>query len=102
MKKKIYFQTNQYILNQNLSELFKIDKYFLLFEKTEEVFNSFKKLFSDKHINLIEEEKQMKIKIHNSITNKYFCINIPKIKPIIDEIKGLYNYISLLEKKYLL
>ena len=86
---KIFSKKAIYILNQSLSKLFKIDKYFLLFEKTEEVFNSFKKLFSDKLINFTEEEKQIKIKIHNSITNKDFFINIPiKIKEITEEING--------------
>ena len=87
-------------LTQNLSELIKIDKFFVLFEKTEEIFNSFKKLFSEKNLNLIEEDNIIKIKIFNSITNKYFFSVVPrKIKDLNDDVNYLYKYINKLEEK---
>ena len=95
IKEKNSFPQKEYILNKSLDELMKLDKYFLLFEKNEEVFNSFKTLYSDKSISLIEDEKQIKIKIHNSINNKDFFINIPyKIKLKTEEM-GIYIIISI-------
>ena len=93
IEEKNSFPKNEYNLTYSLSELSKIDKYFLLFEKTEEVYDSFKKLYSDKNINLVEEDNQIKLIIHNTITNKDFLMNIPKkIIQVKDEIKELYNY----------
>ena len=100
IEEKNSFPKKEYILNKSLEALMKLDKYFLLFEKNEEVFNSFKKLFFDKNISLIEDEKQMKIQIHNSITNKEFFINVPnklKLKP--EEFGDIYEHISILERK---
>jgi len=100
IEEKNSFPKNMYSLTQNLSELIKIDKFFVLFEKTEEIFNSFKKLFSEKNLNLIEEDNIIKIKIFNSITNKYFFIVVPrKIKDLNDDINYLYKYINKLEEK---
>lgn len=100
IEEKNSFPKNEYNLTYSLSELSKIDKYFLLFEKTEEVYDSFKKLYSDKNINLVEEDNQIKLIIHNTITNKDFLMNIPKkIIQVKDEIKELYNYINILQGK---
>ena len=83
-----------------MNKKIKIDKFFVLFEKTEEVFNSFKKLFSENNLNLIEEDNIIKIKILNSITNKYFFIVVPrKIKDLNDNVNYLYKYINKLEEK---
>eukprot|EP00833_Pecoramyces_ruminatium_P018243 jgi/Orpsp1_1/1192275/evm.model.d7180000091924.1 len=99
IEEKGSFPLNEYSLDQNLSELVRIDKYFLLFETVEEVFNSFKKLVSEKNINLIEEDHLMKIKIYNSITNKVFFIIVPqKINCLKDE-NNIYQYINKLEQK---
>ena len=90
----------EYRISKDLSELKKLDKYFLLFDKIDETFNSFKKLFSEKNINLLEENNKMKIKIKNTITNKEFFIDIPpKIINIKDEINNLYNYCNLMQSK---
>lgn len=100
IEEKNSFPKNEYFLDINLSELIKIDKFFLLFEKTEEAFNSFKKLYSEKNLNIINEDKQIKIKIINSITNKSFFIIVPqKIKDVKDDINNLYKYINKLETK---
>ena len=100
IEEKNSFPKSIHSLTKNLSELIKIDKYFVLFENTEEVFNSFKNLFSEKNLNLIEEDNIIKIKILNSITNKYFFIIVPrKIKDLNDDVNYLYKYINILEEK---
>ena len=67
----------EYNLYINYEELKQINKYFINFENIEEIFNSLKKLLSDNNLELIKEEKEMKIKIKNILTNKHFFINIP-------------------------
>ena len=87
-------------LYQNYEQLKQIDKYFLLFENIEEIFNSLKRLISDKNLSLIKGENEIKIEIKNSLTNKYFFINIPlKDKNINNKIEILFNCIISLTKK---
>ena len=88
-------------LYQNYEQLKQIDKYFLLFENIEEIFNSLKRLISDKNLSLIKGENEIKIEIKNSLTNKYFFINIPlKDKNINNKIETLFNCIISLKKKF--
>ena len=90
----------EYILYQNHEELKTIDKYFMLFENIEEIFNSLKRLISDNNLSLIKEKNDIKIKIKNSLTNKHFIINIPqKEKNINNKINTLFNCIISLNKK---
>ena len=90
----------EYNLYLNYEELKQINKYFINFENIEEIFNSLKKLLSDNNLELIKEEKEMKIKIKNILTNKHFFINIPiKEKNINKKIEVLLNYITTLNEK---
>ena len=90
----------EYILYQNYEELKKIDKFFILFENIEEIFNSLKRLISENNLSLIKEKDEIKIKIKNSLTNKYFEIYIPqKEKNINNKIDILFNCIITLNKK---
>lgn len=90
----------EFALYKNYDELKKIDKFFCLFENIEEIYNSLKRLICSKNLKLIKEEKQMKIKIKNSLTDKYFYINIPiKEIDINKKVDNLFNYITSLNKK---
>ena len=89
----------EYILYQNYAELKKIDKFFFLFENIEEIFNSLKRLISEKNLTLLKEEDEIKIQIKNSLTNKHFEIKIPqKEKNSNNKIDILFNCIISLNK----
>ena len=90
----------EFSLLQTYDELQKIDKYFILFDSIEDIYNSLKRLIEEKNLELIREENTIQIKIKNSITNKYFYINIQKReKNIKNKIDSLFNYIVSLNKK---
>ena len=90
----------EFCLSQTFEELKKIDKYFILFDNIEDIYNSIRRLVAEKNLEIIKKDNEIKIKIKNSITNKYFYINIPKIeKNINNKIDCLFNYILSLNKK---
>ena len=95
------FPQNQYNKYINLEELGKISKFFLQFESSDEVVNSFKDLISNQNLSIIEENKQMKIRITNIHTKKKFDIDIPlKEKDLKSEIESIIPFINSLKVKY--
>ena len=62
--------------------------------------NSFKDLISNQNLAIIQENKQMKIKITNPHTKRIFDIDIPlKEKDLKSEIESIIPYISSLNNK---
>jgi len=90
----------EFSLYRNYEQLRQIDKYFLLFENIEEIFNSIKRLISDNNLTLVKGENEIKIEIKNTLTNKNFFINIPKKeKNVNNKLEVLFNCIISLNKK---
>lgn len=87
------FLQNEFSLCQNYEQLKLVDKFFCLFENIEEIFNSLKRIISDKNLTLIKENKMVKLQIYNSLTNKNFNICLPQKE------KDINNTINLLTKK---
>jgi len=84
---------NEFSLCQNYDQLKLIDKFFCLFENIEEIFNSLKRIISDKNLTLIKENKMVKIQVYNSLTNKNFNIYLPQKE------KDVNSTINILTKK---
>ena len=94
------FPKSQYNKYLNLDELGKINKFFLQFESSEEVVNSFKDLISNQNLSIFEDNKQMKIRITNIHTKKKFDIDIPlKEKDLKSEIESIIPFINSLNNK---
>ena len=86
IEEKNKFPKEDYNIFLNLEELCKINRYFCQFETLKEVFNSFKKLISDKNISIIKGDKLIQLKIKNPLNDKEFFINIPlKVKDLKSE-----------------
>jgi hypothetical protein len=99
-EKKNIFPKEEYSIYLNLEELGKINKYFLQFDSLKEVFDSLKMLIKKKNLDIIKEEKQMKIKIINPGNDKEFFINVLlKEKDIKSEINSILSYITSLNEK---
>ena len=87
------FLQNEFSLCQNYEQLKLVDKYFSLFENIEEIFNSLKRIISNKNLTLMKENKNVKLQIYNSLTNKNFNICLPQKE------KDLNSTINILTKK---
>ena len=90
------FPKNDFCLLKSLEELLKIDKYFRQFDNPKEVFDSLKIIILNKNLSIIKEDKEIKLKIKNLLTNKEFFICMPLIK---SEMENLIPYISSLNNK---
>jgi hypothetical protein len=100
IEEKNIFPKEEYSIYLSLEELGKINKYFLQFDSIKEVFDSLKTLIKRKNLDIIKEEKKMKIKIINPGNDKEFFINIPlKEKDIKSEINSIFSYIASLNEK---
>ena len=94
------FPKEEYNIFFTLEKLVKINRYFLQFENTSEVFDSLIYLIENKNVSITEEDKQMKIKIFNPSSKKEIFISIPlKEKDLKAEIKSIVPYISSLNDK---
>lgn len=87
------FLYNEFNLCQNYEQLKLVDKFFCLFDNIEEIFNSLKRIISDKNLKLLKENKMVKLQIYNSLTNKNFNICLPEKE------KDINNAINILTKK---
>ena len=95
------FPKSQYNKYLNLDDLGKINKFFLQFESSEEIVNSFKDLITNQNLSIIEDNKQMKIRITNPHTKRIFDIDIPrKEKDLKSEIESIIPFINSLKIKY--
>ena len=91
----------------NLEELGKINRYFLQFASSQEVFESLKNLIQKQNLIIIKEEKLMKIWIKNPSNEKEFFIDVPfkenflknELDSIIPYISSLNNRITVLENR---
>ena len=91
---------NDFNIHLSLEELGKINKFFNQFDTTAEVFVSFDTLLESKKIWVFEEEKKIKLKIHNPANKNEFYLDIPlKEKDTKSEIKSIYEYINSLNNK---
>ena len=91
---------NDFNIHLSLEELGKINKFFNQFDTTAEVFVSFDTLLESKKISVFEEEKKIKLKIHNPANKNEFYLDIPlKEKDTKSEIKSIYEYINSLNNK---
>ena len=100
IEEKNIFPKEEYSIYLNLEELGKINKYFLQFDSLKEVLDSLKTLIKRKNLDIIKEEKQMKIKIINPANDKEFFINVLlKEKDIKSEINSIISYIISLNEK---
>ena len=100
IEKENEFPKKEYNLLLDLEQLIKINKYFNQFESINEVESSFETLIEMKKISLINEEKEIKIKIINPLNKKEFYISIPlKEKSLKNEIDSIIPYITTLNDK---
>lgn len=90
------FPKSQYNKYPNLDDLGKINKFFLQFESSEEIVNSFKDLISNQNLLIIEDNKLMKIRITNIHTKKKFDIDIPIEKDLKSDIESIIPFINSL------
>ena len=95
------FPKKQYLKEFSLDDLIKIDKIFRLFDSLEEVLNFFQKLINNKNVSILKEnEKEIKIKIYNSLFENYFFMTIPiKESDIKSEMNNITQYIISLNNK---
>ena len=95
------FPKKQYLKEFSLDDLIKIDKIFRLFDSLEEVLNFFRKLINNKNVSILKEnEKEIKIKIYNSLFENYFFMTIPiKESDIKSEMNNITQYIISLNNK---
>ena len=100
IEKKDEFPKNNYNLSLNFEDLGKINRFFLQFDSTSEVLDSIKLIIKDNNLSIIEENKQMKIKIINPSNQKTFFIDIPlKEKDLKSELDTIIPYIISLREK---
>ena len=100
IEKENEFPKKDYNLYLDLEQLIKIDKYFSQFESLSEIPSSFEALIEMKKLDLIKEEKEMKIRIINPLNKKELYINIPlKEKSLKSEVDSLIPYIKSLHEK---
>jgi len=108
IEKENIFPKQEFKLFLSLEQLIKINKYFIQFDSLDEILISFETLYETKNISIIDEEKEIKIKIINPMNKKEFYINVPlKEKSLKNEIDSIIPYIislnekiTLLENKY--
>lgn len=94
------FPKKEFSLLASLEELIKINKYFSQFDTLREVFHSIKIIILNKNISIIKEDKKIKLKIKNPLTNKEFFINLLlKKKELKSEMENFIPYISSLNNK---
>ena len=95
------FPKKQYLKEFSLDDLIKIGKIFRLFDSLEEVLNFFQKLINNKNVSILKEnEKEIKIKIYNSLFENYFFMTIPiKESDIKSEMNNITQYIISLNNK---
>ena len=100
IEKENEFPKKEYNLLLDLEQLININKYFNQFESINEVESSFETLIEMKKISLINEEKEIKIKIINPLNKNEFYISIPlKEKSLKNEIDSIIPYITSLNDK---
>ena len=100
IEKENEFPKKEYNLLLDLEQLININKYFNQFESINEVKSSFETLIEMKKISLINEEKEIKIKIINPLNKNEFYISIPlKEKSLKNEIDSIIPYITSLNDK---
>ena len=100
LEKKNLFPKKDFNIHLSLEELGNINKFFKQFEAIPEVLDSFESLIQLKNISVVEEERQMKLKISNPVNNKEFELNIPlKEKDFKSEIRSINEYIISLDNK---
>ena len=100
IEKKDEFPKNIYNLYLNFEELGKINKFFLQFDSSAEVIDSIKLIIKNNNLSIIEENKQMKIKIINPYNQKTFYIDVPlKEKDLKSELDSIIPYITSLRDK---
>ena len=100
IEKENEFPKKYYNLYLDLEQLINIDKYFSQFESLSEIPSSFEALIEMKKLELIKEEKEMKIRIINPLNKKELYINIPlKEKSLKSEVDSLIPYIKSLHEK---
>ena len=100
IEKKDEFPKNIYNLYLNFEELGKINKFFLQFDSSAEVIDSIKLIIKNNNLSIIEENKQMKIKIINPNNQKTFYIDVPlKEKDLKSELDSIIPYITSLRDK---
>ena len=100
IEEKNIFPKQEYSVYLSLEELGKINKYFLQFDTLKEVFDSLKTLIKKKNLDIIKDEKKMKIKIINPGNEKEFFINVLlKEKDIKSEINSIISYVTSLNEK---
>ena len=100
IEKANLFPKKDFNIYLSLEELGKMNKFFLQFDTTQEVYTSLETLFETKNISAIEEERKIKLKINNPANKKEFFIDIPlKEKDLKSEINSINNYISSLVSK---
>ena len=100
IEKKDEFPKNIYNLYLNFEELGKINKFFLQFDSSAEIIDSIKIIIKNNNLSIIEENKQMKIKIINPYNQKTFYIDVPlKEKDLKSELDSIIPYITSLRDK---
>ena len=100
IEKENEFPKKDYNLYLDLEQLIKIDKYFSQFESLSEIPSSFETLIEMKKLQLMNEEKEIIIKIINPLNKNEFYINIPlKEKSLKSEVDSLIPYIKSLHEK---
>ena len=102
VEKENEFPKREYSLFLDLSQLYKINKYFSQFENFSDIQTSFETLIEMKKLSIIENprEKLMKINIINPLNKKEFSIDIHlKEKTLKNEIDSIIPYIISLNDK---
>ena len=96
VEKENEFPKREYSLFLDLSQLYKINKYFSQFENFSDIQTSFETLIEMKKLSIVEnpQEKLMKIIIINPLNKKEFSIDIHlKEKTLKNEIDSIIPYI---------
>lgn len=94
------FPKKDYSLYLDLVQLININKYFSQFESLVEIQSSFETLIEMGKLSIINDEKEIKLKIINPLNKNEFYINIPlKEKSLKNEIDSLIPYISSLNER---
>ena len=92
------FPKKEYYYESSLENLQSLNRFFLLFENSEQVKLSLIKMANEKNITIIEENDKCKINIKNQINNTQFSININlKTKDIKSEMENII--LEIIESK---
>ena len=97
----ISFPKNEYIYIATLEELQKINKYFLVFQNTQEVYQALIKSSKQNSLRVILENDKCGVKIKNPINDEELTINLTKKeKDIKEEFMSLIPLVLELKKKW--